>query len=65
MKYLHHIITLSFLFVCSFVYSEDNSVETFTVNGVSFNMIKVEHGTFIMGATPEMESPYDDEKTGS
>lgn len=65
MNYLHYLVTLSFLFICSFVYSKDNqdkSVETFTVNGVSFKMIKVEHGTFIMGATPEMESPYDDEK---
>lgn len=30
--------------------------ETFTVNGVSFNMIKVQGGTFTMGATPEQGS---------
>ena len=36
-------------------------VMTFTVNGVSFDMVKVEAGTFIMGATPEMEDPGDDE----
>ena len=31
-------------------------VETFTVNGVSFNMIRVEGGTFQMGATSEQGS---------
>lgn len=35
---------------------------SFTVGGVSFKMIKIEHGSFTMGATPEMEEPYDDEK---
>lgn len=35
---------------------------TFNVNGVSFDMIKVEAGTFMMGATPEMEAPWSDEK---
>lgn len=34
----------------------------FTVKGVSFTMIKVEAGTFTMGATPEMKKPYNDEK---
>ena len=33
-----------------------------TVNGVTFNMIKVEDGTFTMGATSEMTEPWDDEK---
>ena len=38
-------------------------VQTFTVNGVTFKMIKVEGGTFTMGATPEQGSdPRDDEK---
>ena len=36
--------------------------ETFTVNGVSFTMIEVDGGTFMMGATPESlpytEAPY-------
>jgi formylglycine-generating enzyme required for sulfatase activity len=32
------------------------SKETFTVNGVSFNMIKVQGGTFTMGATSEQGS---------
>ena len=37
--------------------------QTFTVNGVSFTMIKVEGGTFQMGATSEQGSDtYDDEK---
>ena len=37
--------------------------ETITVNGVSFKMIKVEGGTFTMGATPEqVDDAYDDEK---
>lgn len=34
----------------------------FTVDGVKFSMILVEHGTFTMGATPEPENPYDSEK---
>lgn len=38
-------------------------VKTFTVNGVSFNMIYVEGGTFTMGATPEQgNSALKDEK---
>ena len=37
--------------------------QTFTVNGVSFNMIKVQGGTFTMGATAEQGSDADsDEK---
>jgi formylglycine-generating enzyme required for sulfatase activity/predicted Ser/Thr protein kinase len=35
---------------------------TFMANGVSFNMVKVEAGTFTMGATPEQENPWNDEK---
>lgn len=35
---------------------------TFTVNGVSFDMLMVEAGTFTMGATSEMQNPLDDEK---
>ena len=39
------------------------SVQPFRVNGVSFNMIHVEGGTFTMGATPEQgDDAYDDEK---
>ena len=31
-------------------------------DGISIDMVRVEAGTFTMGATPEMKSPYDDEK---
>ena len=31
-------------------------------DGISIDMVYVEAGTFVMGATPEMKSPYDDEK---
>ena len=41
---------------------QKNSYKTFTVNGVSFSMAKVEAGTFTMGATSEMENPVGDEK---
>lgn len=34
--------------------------ETFTVNGVTFVMVAVEGGTFMMGATPEQGSDADD-----
>ena len=37
-------------------------VKTITVNGVSFNMIKVEAGTFTMGATAEQIETGDNEK---
>ena len=33
-----------------------------TVDDVTYKMVKVEGGTFTMGATPEMSEPYDDEK---
>ncbi|MDY4568873.1 MAG: formylglycine-generating enzyme family protein [Alloprevotella sp.] len=33
----------------------DDKVLTITVNGVSFNMVKVDGGTFMMGATPDQE----------
>ncbi|MBR5086327.1 MAG: SUMF1/EgtB/PvdO family nonheme iron enzyme [Muribaculaceae bacterium] len=36
--------------------------ETFTVNGVSFTMVKVVGGTFTMGATSEQGISYDDAK---
>ena len=39
-------------------------IQAISVNGVSFNMIKVQGGTFTIGATPEQESenPWDDER---
>ena len=36
--------------------------KTFTVNGVSFKMVKVQGGTYRMGATPEQENPSEIEK---
>ena len=43
--------------------TSESAIETFTVNGVSFNMIRVEGGTFTMGATSEQGSDaYDNEK---
>ena len=36
------------------VKAEDSPIETYTVNGVSFNMIRIEGGSFMMGATSEM-----------
>ena len=38
------------------------AMKTFTVNGVSFNMVRVKKGTFTMGATSEQTGAYDDEK---
>lgn len=41
----------------------DADIETFTVKGVTFKMVKVEGGTFMMGAAPNQEAEaYDDEK---
>lgn len=41
----------------------DESTRSFTVNGVSFKMVRVDGGTFTMGATSEQGSDaYDDEK---
>ena len=42
--------------------SSNVSFETFTVNGVSFKMIIVEGGTFIMGTTDDVTNAEDDEK---
>ena len=42
--------------------STSGTLVPITVNGVTFNMIKVDGGTFIMGATSEMTNPDSDEK---
>ena len=45
--------------------SSSPSGNTITIpvkNGISIEMVKVEAGSFNMGATPEMKSPYKDEK---
>ena len=39
-----------------------NETMTFEANGVSFTMIPVEGGTFTMGATSEMEDPWESEE---
>ena len=41
---------------------QEISSQTFTANGVSFDMMLVKAGTFTMGATSEMKDPWDDEK---
>ena len=46
-------------------WDEPDDIETFTVNGVSFNMINVEGGTFMMGSPdddPDAGGEYSDEK---
>ena len=52
------LLSATFLFtlahlVC--VAQENPDIETFTVNGVSFNMVKVHGGTYTMGATEEQQ----------
>ena len=42
--------------------SASGGKRSFTVKGVTFNMIQVEGGTFTMGATPEQQNPDSDEK---
>ena len=42
--------------------SGSNTISIPVKNGISIEMVKVEAGTFMMGATPEMENPFDDEK---
>ena len=39
-----------------------NTINIPVKNGISIDMVRVEAGTFTMGATPEMENPWDDEK---
>ena len=40
----------------------DNAISIPVKNGISIDMVRVEAGTFTMGATPEMKDPYDWEK---
>ena len=40
----------------------DNTISIPVKDGISIDMVRVEAGTFIMGATPEMENPNSDEK---
>lgn len=43
------------------VQQQNSNGIAFTVGDVSFTMMPVEGGTFMMGATPEMTAPWDDE----
>ena len=40
----------------------DNTISIPVKDGISIDMVRVEAGTFTMGATPEMKNPFDDEK---
>ena len=42
--------------------SGSNAISIPVKNGISIEMVKVEAGTFMMGATSEMKDPYSDEK---
>ena len=42
--------------------SGSNTISIPVKNGINIEMVKVEAGTFMMGATPEMKDPFDDEK---
>ena len=39
-----------------------NTITIPVKDGISIDMVRVEAGTFTMGATPKMKDPYDDEK---
>ena len=44
------------------VASGSNAISIPVKDGISIEMVKVEAGTFMMGATSEMKDPYDEEK---
>ena len=46
----------------SSVSSSSNEISIPVKNGITIDMVKVEAGTFMMGATSEMQKPYNDEK---
>ena len=46
----------------SSVSSGGNEISIPVKNGITIDMVKVEAGTFMMGATSEMQNPFDDEK---
>ena len=48
--------------VASGASSSGNTITIPVKDGISIDMVRVEAGTFTMGATAEMEDPYDDEK---
>ena len=48
--------------VASGTSSSDNTITIPVKNGINIEMVRVEAGTFTMGATPEMKEPFDWEK---
>ena len=48
--------------VASGASSSGNTITIPVKDGISIDMVHVEAGTFTMGATPEMENPFDNEK---
>ena len=54
--------TSGYLSNSSSVASGCNTISIPVKNGINIEMVKVEAGTFMMGATPEMKDPFDDEK---
>ncbi|WP_302428048.1 SUMF1/EgtB/PvdO family nonheme iron enzyme [uncultured Prevotella sp.] len=48
--------------VASGASSSGNTITIPVKDGISIDMVRVEAGTFTMGATAEMKEPYDDEK---
>ena len=54
--------TLGYSSGSSSMASGSNTISIPVKNGISIDMVKVEAGTFMMGATSEMKDPYDDEK---
>ena len=45
--------------------ASESAITTYTVNGVSFNMVAVEGGTFTMGATEEQADDYEFNEIGT
>ena len=54
--------TLGYSSGSSSMASGSNAISIPVKDGISIEMVKVEAGTFMMGATSEMKDPYDDEK---
>ena len=54
--------TLGYSSASSSMSSGSNTISIPVKNGISIEMVKVEAGTFMMGATSEMKGPYDNEK---
>lgn len=61
-KHLYLLLAVATLFLgCNEPNTPGPSNGVYTVEGISFKMIFVEGGTFEMGATSEMENPWNDE----